>query len=444
MNGNGSNLRYILYIALFIYSGIFCTNSSESHSAQSHAPGTEVWINVFIHGIISIRPHITVTNFIRFLTDDVCESLYAQTINIMRDNPFFYQNQTIQKRGLVLINPNNHAPGAAASCTANIFAEINKINEIEPTQQFFYTFGWSGLLSRSARYADAKELLISLNAVVDHYKAQGMNPKIRLLGYSHGGTLGIKLALVKRNEHITPHFAVDQLLLFGTPIQYDTDYLIADPLFKKVYNIFSRADRVQKLDFFSCGEFFSDQIFAPHCGFEQVPDKVVQIEIKLIRKKGEGCLPLDICDEQLPLLYDGNRCSRHLRNVSPGHTEMWFWGWTPLHYRKTLPLYPFPVVAIAPFIINAIRPFESNFRPEKPITVTIDVRRNSMMINTNLLCPHVYALPFMGIQNFLRLKQEALSYRANAAQFNKYTYDEQIDQAFAQAYGVLKDKKCRK
>src|SRR5262249_9749337 len=158
------------------------------------------------------------------------------------------------------------------------------------------------------------------------------------------------------------------------PIQYETDYLINDPIFKKVYNFFSRSDRVQKLDFFSCGAFFSDQVFKSHCDFE-VPDKLVQIELRVIRKINEAKQPFCLTDDQLPLLYNGTCCSRLIRNVSPGHAELWFFGWTPMHYRSTFPLYPLPIVAFIPYILNTIRPYEYNFCPEKPITLTIDPRR---------------------------------------------------------------------
>lgn len=436
---HGSNFRYFLCIALYLsLSSYGPTNALDSSASK------QVWVNVFIHGIISIKPLVTLSNFMRFLTDNVYDSPYAQTIELMRQDPFFYQNQPVQQNGLIPVDMHNHKPGAAASCMANIFAHVNALNEVEPTTQLFYTFGWSGLLSRAARYCDAKILFQELEKLVPQLQSQGINPKIRIVGYSHGGTLGIKLAMVKRIEHIMPNFQVDELIILGTPIQYDTDYLIADPLFKKVYNVFSRGDRFQKLDFFSCGEFFSEQIFTPHCGFEKLPDKLVQVEIRLIRKKGEQCKPLCPTDEHQPLLYDGKRCTRAIRNVSPGHTEMWFWGWTPLHYRKTLPLYPLPVAAILPYVLNALKPFESHFKPERAVAVTIDIRRNSIVINNNLLCPHIYKLTFMGIDNFLALKEEALSYKPDPALFNQKTYDEHIDIAFEEAMRILKAKRCNR
>ena len=90
-----------------------------------------------------------------------------------------------------------------------------------------------------------------------------------------------------------------------------------------------------------------------------------------------------------------------MRNVSPGHIELWFWGWTLHHYRKTFPLWPFPVATFIPFIVNSIKPLEDTLNPEKPAIVTIDVARNSMIINTNTGCSsQTYDLPFIGVKNF--------------------------------------------
>lgn len=419
------------------------SHSEPAQSAIAESDGRNVWLNVFVHGIISIKPHITVSNFVRFLTDNVCESIYAETVDLMRDDPFFFQNQAVQARGLHKIDINLQQKGAAATAMANVFEMVNQINPLVTSKNVYYTYGWSGLLSRSARYNDARDFLFELDKEVAAYRAQGINPKVRLFGYSHGGTIVIKLAMVKQRENLQPNFSVDEAFLFGTPIQFDTDYYINDPIFKKIYNVFSKGDRVQKLDFFSSGEFFSDRAFKSHCDFT-VPDKLVQIEIRVIRKKGEACLPLSLDTQDCTVLYNGKRCSRNFRNVSPGHTELWFFGWTPLNYRCTFPLYPLPIVSMMPFIINSIKPFEPNFNPEIPITVTIDARRNSMVVNNNLKCPQVYKLPFMGIGNLLALREKALVYKPDPALFNKETFDEHILQAYDQAVIILKDKKCQK
>jgi len=403
----------------------------------------DVWLTIFVHGIISIKPHITVSNFMRFLTDNVRDSIYGETVQIMRDDPFFYQTQTMQGRGLHPIDLENHTRGAAASLMANLFEQMEQINPVQRKKNYYYTYGWSGLLSRTARYGDAKEFLQALEHEVEKFRAQGINPKLRLIGYSHGGTIIMKTALVKQRENLNTSVSIDEVLLFGTPIQYETDYLIHDPMFKKVYNFFSRSDRVQRLDFFSCGAFFSDQVFRAHADFD-LPDKLIQIELKVIRKICETKKCICITDAQQPLLYNGRRRSRSLRNVSPGHSELWFFGWTALHYRPTFPLYPLPIVAFTPYILNTLKPLEHNFYPDKPIVVTIDPRRDSMIITNKLPCDcQIFKFPFVGMQNMIYFIEQAFSYEPDPAIFNADTYNDHINQALEEAFVTFKARKCK-
>ena len=89
---------------------------------------------------------------------------------------------------------------------------------------------------------------------------------------------------------LCPIFKLNKHIILGTPIQSDADYLITDSLFKKVYNIYSRGDRFQKLDMFSSGQFFSERKFIPHCELPELPQKLTQVEIKVTRKpKASGC-----------------------------------------------------------------------------------------------------------------------------------------------------------
>ena len=89
---------FILILSLGLVPAIYSTN--QPLPAPQKSDSQDVWLTVFIHGIISIKPHVTITNFIRFLNDDLDESLYAETVDVMRDDPFFFQNQTVQARGL--------------------------------------------------------------------------------------------------------------------------------------------------------------------------------------------------------------------------------------------------------------------------------------------------------------------------------------------------------
>lgn len=430
------NLRYFCLFLILSCSTLVCGETLTEQSADNH-----VWVNVFVHGIVSIKPLTTLANFPRFINDDFEDSPYALTINNIRHNPFFYQNQPINAPGLYPIDIENCAPGAAACIMARIFDKVTKLNPANAEMKsLYYTYGWSALLSRSARLEDATTFLNQLNVEIDRLRAQGLIPKVRLIGYSHGGTVILKLALAKRLFGITPRFEVEQAYLLGTPIQTDTDYLVADSLFKKVYNIYSRGDRFQKMDMFSGGQFFSERRFTTHCELMQLPRNLTQIELKLLRKpNGNGCcrtcVESDCC------------CSgpsyKKYRNVSPGHSELWFFGWTPMHYRKTFPFYPLPVVTFLAYIIDAIDPFEASHDPAKPLIVTIDTSSCMMNIRDSAdRCSTGITRSFVDCKTLAALKAEALSYRPNPNAYNQCTFDQQIQRETVRAYIQRKQKRC--
>lgn len=419
------------YLGLLLSLGCIATID-----ATTEASGKPVWVNVFVHGIISIKPLTTLSNFFHFMNDDLEDSPYQLTVANIRQNPFFYQNQTIQAPGLQPIDIEHCPSGAAACIMARIFDQTGRINETEAIDTLYYTYGWQGLLSRIARLEDAHLFLVQLNQEVTRLRGLGWDPKIRLIGYSHGGTVILKLALAKNLYNIRPLFDVDEMYIMGTPIQYDSDYLINDPMFKKVYNIYSRGDRFQKMDFFSAGQFFSDRRFAPHCGFETVPSKLTQIEIRMVRnaKKSGCCAPcndIDCCKSSF----------KNRRNVSPGHSELWFFGWTPMHYRRSFPLYPLPVVSMLPFIIDSLKPYETGHDPEKPFIITIDMTTHQMNIYNSTNCSQV-VLPFISKCKLADLKQEALLRRPDPLRYNWGKFDEQIQKETARAYIQRKQKRC--
>ncbi len=414
----------------------------DAHSFSFSAEGENknVWVNVFIHGIISVKPLVTLSNFPRFFNDNFEDSPYALTIKNIRKNSFFYQNQTIQAPGLQPIDIDNCPKGAAACITARIFEKTDKLSNPD-TRNLFYTYGWSALLSREARLHDAYRLFLELNREMDYLRAQGYNPKLRLIGYSHGGTVAILLALIKRLYNFTPHFKMDELYLMGTPIQTDTDYLITDPLFGKIYNIFSRGDRFQKMDCFSSGQFFSQRVFSTHCGLPELPEKLTQIEIKITRPAARsncGCW-WNGCWGNCPCTPSYKR----MRNVSPGHSELWFYGWTMMHYRKTFPLYPLPIAAILPAVINAVKPLEASHLPGKPFVVTIDMATHQMNIRNTAYCDdHTTTIPFISASTLNAFKQEALSYRPDPNVYNWDTFNAQIHRATVKAYIQRRLRRC--
>jgi len=303
-------------------------NTSEDTNATD---GKDLWVTVFIHGSFSLRPHLNFQNIIKMLTDSIEESVYYRSTEINRRDPFFYKNQAIAGLGLHRIDIDHPHNNAAAPILAASFEEVSKQAGNPPSNQY-YTFGWSGLVSNKLRYLESAFLHQDLEALIKKLINEGYRPKIRLIGYSHGGNLALQLGALHTTKPITKQFGIDELLLIGTPIQVETDYLINSPIFKKVYNFYSRADHVQTLDFFSFKRFFSRKKFSRRHNFT-LPKKLTQIRIKITEyePKSDKCV-----FDTLP--QDPKVLKKHFKelNYDPGHFELWFMGWTILTYRTAL------------------------------------------------------------------------------------------------------------
>ena len=110
----------------------------------------------------------------------------------------------------------------------------------------FYIFGWkSEHVNDHTRNKAAKELVDQLYAVIfDYYNQHGIVPKVRLLGYSHGGNVVLNMA-----NHL-PHYPdIDmEAWLFGTPVQQVNHNHIYSHCFRKIYSIYSKRDWIQTID----------------------------------------------------------------------------------------------------------------------------------------------------------------------------------------------------
>ncbi|MDP3889229.1 MAG: hypothetical protein Q8Q25_01645 [bacterium] len=318
----------------------------------------ETWLTVFVHGIMSIKPHLSVNNFLHFMTDSVENTLYSQTVAYMREDDFFYQNQAMLGYGLIKIDPNNIAKGNTSSGVAYLYEKMHHHSGAPAANNLYYTFGWNGLLSPTARYLEGKKLFVALEKELKYLRQQNIEPKIRVIGYSHGANVALNLGAAHSRAFPSSSLHIDELILIGGPIQPDTDYLINDAIFKRVYNIYSLKDHVQTLDFFSFDRFFSNRCMKERKGFI-LPDKLVQVQLKVTRntnRSHSNAKKLEKSKAQSIV----TRNSSSLRDASPGHAELWFFGWTPAHYRQNYPLCPLPTVTITPFISHHLQDIKTN------------------------------------------------------------------------------------
>lgn len=412
-----SSARIIMLVFWFLIGSSPQTLPAPISQSQNQPQVCTHEITIFVHGIMGSKLALSFYHIVTLIKDKSADTVYAKTIDGIRTNPFFYQNQPIAQLGLKKLEIEDLAPGNAAGIAAYLYDAIDamdntecpsilrgerdtKIQEKEVkmlSRHHYYTYGWSGLLSKQAREAEGEEFLATLQKLWNDLRARNITPKLRLIGFSHGGNLCIQLARAKQKMKKEPAIAVDELVLIGTPIIDETNAALSDPLFESIYNLYSPGDSVQKMEVFS-GNFFSGQKFeATHNA--PLPTKLTQIEIKVQKDRVKK-----------------NRYTKKERNFgatdySPGHMELWFFGWTPNHYREDFPLYPLPTMVFTPTIINRVKTVSS--KDQKNIVVTLHPESNTMSIGST-------SMPFLSPAVLDTLKQTALEYAPSEYSLAEY------------------------
>lgn len=430
---------------IFLCSTLLILTSVTTH-ANAPTPEREEWVNVFVHGIMSIRPHLTATNLWRFFTDNVDNTIYSESVTLMRQDDFFYKNQAMQGFGLHKID-RTPRPGNAPGGIAHMFDHMTKIvDRDKKIHNHFYTFGWSGLMSRKHRYQDAKKCYIELAQEVARLREQGINPKVRVISYSHGGNVALNLGAVRQKEDVDQSLSVDELVLMGVPIQHETDHYVADKLFKKAYHLYSRGDRIQKIDFFSFNRFFSRRIFTSRKSF-QLPEKLLQVQVKITRdtepevrrrKKRGRHYP----HHNLKSVRTVAGKANVQRDASPGHIELWFFGWTPQHYREDYPLYPLPIVTVLPAILQSIRDFDEKHMHEIPTIVDIRPEHNLMVVKNQKSDRSMLIADFFTTKELNKLKEDALIFKP--ADYTDELYQEHIQVAHDKARDFFRSERKKR
>ncbi len=331
------NIKKILIFLLFITSNIYF-NKIYSR---------DTYLNILVHG--TIRPRLSISDIGSVMTDDIEDTRYLYITEYLRNKSYYKKAQAIQDLSLQPINltPTSYkhqlnSPGATA--LANIMNyQYKKINTHQ--RNLFYTFGWSGLLSAKERIKCSKDLHNKLRKLVTKYTALGIKPKIRLFGFSHGGTICLNLGNFEEDNKHKLNLNIEELILVGTPVHKETECLVDHPMFKKVYHFYSRGDMVQTSDYLSTPYYFCHWRFLNHkfCLWRnnknnksdfKVPNKLIQIESRIT-----------------------NDSDSYFNNIyhSPRHGELWSFGWAAHGYDDSFLLYPIPFITLTPAIINSLK-----------------------------------------------------------------------------------------
>jgi len=427
----------IYMITLLLCSSIMLMPQSEpQQSSATTAPSAqqELWITIFVHGIMGIAPHVNLQNIGLFVRDQLIDTVYARAVHRMRKNEYFFLDQAMQQLGLVAIDLSLAlTPGNGAALCAYLYDCIDAELYDNQHKNIFYTYGWSGLLSRTQRYIESEGLLLGAYQLIEAYKATGITPKIRIIGYSHGGNVCLNMARMHEEEYPEMEIYIDELILFGMPVQLETDIYSADPIFKKVYNIYSNQDVIQKMDFFSSSRLLSNRQFTSRRAFK-VPKGMTQINLKISRLKKSSMSRA----KQRKLCMNGLKtCNRSgqkrlLRDASPGHLELWFFGWTNDKYRMHFPLYPLPATVFIPYLVHTAQEFAECICD--PYPCTIDMRPELGYTIVSQRCKgarFAEQIPFIDEELFEICKKQTL--QVQPLNTDSATYQEQIKQALDEA-----------
>lgn len=392
--------------------------SSAIHTSQQKQ---DQWVTVFLHGSFSLRPHLNIRNIMKMLHDVIEETIYYRSTEINRRDPFFYKNQAMGEIGLHKIDLNKPTTVLAAPTVAHAFEEVSQEAGFPPSNQY-YTFGWSGLVSNKLRYIEANFLYRELSKLIKSLKAKGMNPKLRVIGYSHGGNIGLQLGAIHHTKSKDEQFSIDEFHLLGTPIQVETDYLINSSVFKKVYNWYSRADGVQSLDFFSFKRWFSRKKFSKRRNFA-LPSKLTQLRIKVT-----GYEPKNMAEPLNRKPETDAEIKKYFKeiNYDPGHFELWFMGWTILTYRQGFPTNPLPIMVMIPLIMKYL-----NQEPKHPQDLIAEFKPQLEKVEiypyrSKYRKKYFIEKPLLKLSHLEAMQAHALKYKPenyNIETYNRKVYD---------------------
>lgn len=339
---------------LFTFLSLFLTTPFFSHALSNHTR-EECLVTIFVHG--TLKPaeiSLATLHHVVHSQKNLKATLYSRTLEYMRSNPYLFRNSATQGLGLAYIDPAQGVCKAGSQTLRELFELQHTFYQTQPSKRRYYTFGWDGALSLARRLEEARKFYGALEKEVVNLRSQNLEPFIHIVGYSHGGNVALNLARVKdEQENTDTSFAIEQLVLLATPIQRETDYLVAETdFFKKVYLFYSTEDNVQTSDMFSTRkELFSRHRFTNHPRLK-LPSTLTQVRLRLTKaiKRSTLLSEPDTTPEQI-------LGEKHIQciHMDPGHVEFWNLQWGSYWYRPNLPLSPLPVLAFVPTITHLLQ-----------------------------------------------------------------------------------------
>lgn len=428
-----------------------CTITS-IFGTKTKAP-SEQWITVFVHG--SFGSVLSFLSMSQVLHDDLKGSLYRKLNKKMRKNKLFYQDQPMLDKGFSKVNPTFEITSTTSNQAAYPIIKAYELvlRETHPKKEInhFYTFGWSGLMSQYRRRYESIRLYNHLTEEIEKFERQGIHPKIRLIAHSHGGNVCLNLAAIKKilvtkdpleshnfsenpdeNESIqkmfnilsqfpnkdaatlkkgqkrynyvpnNPYLLIDELIIFGTPIQAETAPFVLSDIFNKIYNIYSEEDLIQQLDVLTTKGYAVNQRIKPEIlNLVRDKNKITQVKIMYGRtfNTSQPAQEISKIDRQQKiepesfwskLLSLGISFSK--KNDDPNHKELWFITWKDKECENDFCIAPLPTVIFTSTILTLLKnndynDVDINLTPEKNILKLQLLKHNQTLIEKTSSLP---------------------------------------------------------
>lgn len=404
---------------------IVCFSKNTSDTILT-AQKQKIEVNIFIHGVCNIEGHLnSFHSIMNFFKDDIYNTYYQHSLALFRNERSFYQFQAMQDLGMHEINDlsmtSGNASGALVSVIDSTFSLICPKKQL---QQRYYTYGWSGLHSVKEYRTQGKNFYNDIIALKKELSDQGYDPYMRIWGYSHGGNVALMMAY----DYQPTQSCIDELILLGTPfISGATVEFVASPLFKKVYNIYSLSDKVQRYDLIHLDAFLCEQKLTTKT-LKTLPSNLIQVRLRYTvpskqaqRNKKSFAHSQNFAKQSII-----NGKSRLLKNVSPGHIELWLFGWTFNHYRSDYITYPIPAGAFSiPYALcylddimqdadhNPAQEFIIDVRPYHELVLINQKTKKNGTINKMIA-------PFFTNHDFAALKEKIKSYNPLDLSYESY------------------------
>lgn len=238
-------------------------------------------ITVFIHGSLlpdnSFIDTLSLSDLQDVLFDTIADdSEYMKSLRRVRANPESYDEQIMLGEGLCQIHEHDFrdlcdiqdAEVHHCSCchqeheakkhahreSDDVYAAHYAIacydtlaKRLYPNyENDYYAFGHLGVLSHRYRTSVAKTLYTELLEKVKEAHDVYETVKVVIVTHSHGGTIALSMATIE-NE-LKKGLMIDDLVMFGTPLQGETAPLAYHPMFKRVMNCYALGDIMQGSD----------------------------------------------------------------------------------------------------------------------------------------------------------------------------------------------------